>query len=410
MIDLGHGVRVRKLEDFGLEVESDGLTLPWMPRVGDFPGTGVGFDNELYEVVSVSFAGSQTRWGLRRWVDGEVMRVHWKLDRQEVAVLAHNAVSPGPGWSIWLIAPILALAPAILQRRWRMEWGFPAHAASGVSAFIELGIGSIGLIQVMVLPFGGGLFLGGPLVALVFLGPILFLEALIRLHSVLAAGEPMGSFFSAPFLLFVAPRAAARRPVVPRILEFDREGGVLELVSPIHRRDWDGGGVLAYHGRFFRLRTVERHGTDWLYRFEGVAEDAGGPRLKLVVWDDPPEHHAPQAPNPVRTAVITALVCLAPGSLQERWARHLTIRPAWLTVFGSCAELAGGVVNLETASVERTDLVLLVNLFFMIEGVARLALLAATGRPAGSLLGIPLAPILDRLVPPGQNTSDILDS
>ena len=103
-----------------------------------------------------------------------------------------------------------------------------------------------------------------------------------------------------------------------------------------------------------------------------------------------------------------SLACLAPGRTQERWGRHLEVRPAWFTILGAGAELVGGVVNLEQSSPDEATLQLLVNLFFMIEGVARCFLLVVRGRPVGSLLGVPLGPILERWIP-DQDTRDPSD-
>jgi len=403
IIDLGHGVRVQPLEDSRLEVVSDGLPLPWTARAGDHPGTAVMFDGGSFEVVTSSSAGNETRWELREWVDGEAMRVVLRFDEEEVARLAADAAArrraTGRKIWIWPLAPILALAPARLQVRWRSDWGFPARGATFLSATLEMAVGMLGVVQGLAVVFGGDWFLSGPAKALVILGPIMVSEGVVRLYTVLAADEPMGSVVGLPSLLWDGRRADVRRPMVPRVLRFEPEDGVLELLSTVYRRDWGDGGMLPYHGEVFRLSSVDRHGSDWLYRFDLAAEDEVGERLKLVVWDEAPTIELEPAPNPIRTTLITALSCLASRRFQERWARHLAVRPAWLTVLGSCAELMGGVVNLEWASPGGFNAQLAVNLFFMIEGVTRLALLAVSGRPVGSLLGIPLGPILDRLIP-----------
>lgn len=322
--DLGHGVTVHRLEDSVLEVVSDQLELPWTARIADYPGTAVVFDGGFYEVVAVGFEGSRTRWGLVDWVDGEVMRVVFHLDREEVDRLAASVSADRRAarrrWWIWIFAPLLGLAPGAFQRRWRSEWGFPAHGATLSSAILELAMGSLGLLQGLASAFDGGTFLPGPLGVLVVLGLVMTVEGLVRLYSVMAAGEPMGSMIGSPILL------TSRRPQVDRR----------------------------------------------------------------------PAAHA--APRPLRTTILTACACLAPRPIQERWASHIAVRPAWLTVLGALAELAGGVVNLERAAPGGADTQLAINLFFMIEGVARLALLIVTGRPVGSLLGIPLAPVLERLI------------
>jgi hypothetical protein len=341
-LDLGHGVRVTACSDDALEVESDVLDLPWMARAGDHPGTAVVFDDTSYEVVMVSDDGERRRWRLEPWVDGEAMRVVVRIGREEVARLAavraadQRAVVRGI-W-IWPVAPILAMAPARLQRHWMADWGFPAHGGTLLSAIAEMGIGGVGLVQGLAMAFGAGWFLGGWLKALVVVGPLMLVEGIVRLHSVLAGDEPMGSVVGLPWLVC------------------DRRGR--------------------------RLRR---------------SEDA---------------RDVPPAPNPLRTTLITALACLAPGSVQARWGRHLKVRPAWFTILGAGAELLGGFVNLERAPPDEPSLQLLVNLFFMIEGVARCFLLVAGGRPIGSVLGIPLGPLLERWMPDvdDQHTSGGLNA
>jgi hypothetical protein len=102
--------------------------------------------------------------------------------------------------------------------------------------------------------------------------------------------------------------------------------------------------------------------------------------------------------RPVTIALVTALVCLAPRRYQERWASRVNTRPIWFTLFGAGAELIGGSVNLESASTGDGSTMLAVNLFFLVEAVARFAVVVLTGRPVGSVLGVPLRPLLDRLI------------
>jgi len=101
-----------------------------------------------------------------------------------------------------------------------------------------------------------------------------------------------------------------------------------------------------------------------------------------------------RAPNPIRNAWITALSCLAPRDLQEEWAPRMGLRPSWLTIGGAGAEALGGLVNLQATSPGDLSPWFVLSVFFLLEGLARIALLVATGGPVGSLLGLPLRPWL----------------
>jgi hypothetical protein len=111
-----------------------------------------------------------------------------------------------------------------------------------------------------------------------------------------------------------------------------------------------------------------------------------------------PNGEADRTPNPIRTAWITALACLAPRELQEEWAPRIGIRPLWLTVIGGGSEALGGIVNLRATSSGELFPWFIVDVFVLLEGLARLALLIATRAPVGSLLGIPLRSWLARAI------------
>jgi hypothetical protein len=103
-------------------------------------------------------------------------------------------------------------------------------------------------------------------------------------------------------------------------------------------------------------------------------------------------------PGAVRTVLLSIAATLAPRRFQERWARVLGVRPLWFTAMGASAELIGGLSNL-AGSGERSELVVLINLFFCAEATVRFSSLIFTGRPLGSILGLPLAGLLERYLP-----------
>jgi hypothetical protein len=328
--DLGHGVSIEPRGDDGWRVSSRRLKLPWTRRVGTHPGSAVVWLGEAYEVVAKEVSGSGQGWILQPWSDPEVMRAVFQLDTAWIDAHAATDESHRRGRVLRLmsfpVAPLLALAPARFQRRWRDSWGFPASMATFVSAVLELAAGSVGLVQLLALTFGADWFLPGLCRVFAVIGPVLSADAIVRLSAVAAQAEPVGSILGLPLVLL------------------DRAKRRAEL------------------------------------------SDRGHP------------------PTIVRTTIVTAVMCIAPRTYQERWARHLGVRPVWFTLLGAGAELVGGWINLEQGATDGGFPTLTVNLYFLVEAVARFALLMSTGRPVGSVLGWIVRPLLARMVPPGQNS------
>ncbi len=399
--DLGAGIRVAGLPGGELEVWSERLVLPWTPRRGGLVGSAVRFSDELYEVVTGAADGRG--WRLRPWSEGEAVRGVFPLDATWVEALAedeerHRGAAGRRLWTLPL-SPLLALAPGRLQLRWQAEWGFPAHHATLISAVLELGAGAFLLIHLLAAAFGGDGTLAGIPPLLVLLAAPLWVEGLLRIFVVLGHGEPMGSLVGAPLLLVKPPNGQTPEEG-PVLHALDPEEGRLDLVSPVQRVDWHEDGILRYRGEPYRLHASDRLGRDWIYSFRRVDGD-GGLALKLGP-PAPPERRVPAAapphgPRVLEMALGTALACLAPGDMQQRWAAMLGTRPLWFTVTGAVAELVGGAVNLRGAAGSSGPM-LIMNLCFVAEGLVRLVLCAATGGPVGSLLGLALGPLLGRLI------------
>lgn len=110
-----------------------------------------------------------------------------------------------------------------------------------------------------------------------------------------------------------------------------------------------------------------------------------------------PAERGGRTPEPGLFAVTlkTAYACLARREYQEAWAEKLAVWPGSLTMLGAGAELLGGMVNLARHGGDVPPLLWL-DLFFVVEGTVRLMVLAATGRPVGSLLALPLEPLAER--------------
>ena len=399
--DLGHGVEVRPLSSGEIAVVSRGPVLGWQPRAGRAAGTAVRWRDEVWEVVANEGVPEGERWTLVRWPDGEAMRRTVKLDPSAVASLAAAAARERRETHrrAWLlpVLPLLGLAPARLQRRWRDEWGFPAVLATWVSALIELVLWAMMLAQTALCMSGAVRFVpvSWPVSALL---AFLLLEGYLRLRLVNADSEPVGSVFTLWLVPFLSaeppPPAPSAAPVVDRA---DEAAGELEVVSPVLRRDWVHGAWLEHRSVAYVLEGLERSGNGWRYRFlRAPTGSAPGPSVRLA-----PPPAAPVAPGrsgvrePLVDGIITGLVCVAPAAVQAAWADRMGIRPQWLTLIGACAELVGGLTGLADPETSLADLL---HVLLVADGGVRLVLALLGGRPVGSVLGLPFGSAWRRVI------------
>lgn len=400
--DLGHGVYASPGDEGDLIVSSPRLELGWRVAEGRVPGTGVLWGGKSYEVVSRVEAGRGSRWKLRGWDDPTAMRNVFKLDRDSIQGVADSAELEARGrlargWTL-AVLPVLGLAPAALQKKWSNEWGFAAGRATMVSAILEMLAGGAGTVQLAAAAFGADFFMPP---ALAVPGPLLFISGCGRLVMVFGDGEPVGSILGAPFLLLVRKSGAQAEQSVPALRLLDEAKGVLVLVSPVLRRDWDRDGILRYRGQRFRFDGVGQEGRSWVYRFiRADGHSADEPALRLR----PPRPTAPvkpaieEPPSFLRTMLMTAAVTLGPASDQVIWAKELGINPRWLTVMGGAAELVGGVANLMNDLGSAHPWLALLDFFLVGEGLLRLGS-ALTGRPMGSTFGWIIRPLYRRWLP-----------
>ena len=407
--DLGHGVFVSPLPGGELIVTSPRLDLELRVAMGQTPGTAVLWREHFYEVIGRAAAGAGDRWVLRLWEQASAMRGVVRLDAEMVSVLEERADTQRRRqrmrmWTMPLL-PLLGLAPARLQKHWAEKWNFPAESATWLSTFAEILVGSLGLIQALALAFGGGWFLPAWLHWAAVVGPLLVVEGMVRLALVAADSEPVGSALGLPLGLLAPRKEPYRETTAPELRRLDESDGILELVSPIFRKDWDGGGILRYRGRVYRLDRIGQEGRFWVYRFKRCpdAEPTGTimhllpPPGKTYV----PPHMELEPPSFLRTMLTTAAVTLGPRSDQELWGAHLGVRPIWLTMMGAAAELVGGLVNLRSDLASTGLLVLVLDFFLVGEGLLRLGSVA-TGRPMGSVFGWILRPLYRRSLPPAR--------
>ena len=403
--DLGHGVYASPGSAGELAVTSPRLDLGWQAAEGQVPGTAVLWCGQSFEVVGRMPAGSGVRWTLRSWDEPSAMRNVLTLNRESVQDIADRTENEvrnrrARGWTLVLL-PVLGLAPAVLQKKWANEWGFAAGRATMVSATLEMLAGTVGTVQLVAAAVGAVFFM--PL-ALALPGPLLFVFGIARLAMVFGDGEPVGSPLGVPFLLLAPKNVPKTERESPAVQSFDNDGGLIVVVSPILRRDWDRDGLLPYRGEHFRLDRVEQEGRSWVYRFTRD-HDRGTEERTLQLR--PPLAAAPAAvpkeapPSFLRTMMVTAAVTLGPGSDQQRWAEELGTRAVWFTVIGGAAELVGGIANLQKELDTALSWLILLNIFLVGEGLLRLGS-ALVGRPMGSVFGWALRPLYRRSLRPTQ--------
>ena len=404
--DFGSGVRVVPGDGNGLVVLAASVDFSWRPRQDGRPGSVVMIDGDSYEVTEHQPWRRGGRWSLEPWVGEDVMRVIFTLDETSVAGVVEAARSSDTAVRLrpWMVglAPLLGFAPASWQRRWRDAWGFPAAMATWTSAVVEMLVGAVGVFELVASSAGGVSVFPWIPRPLTFFGLYLFVEGIARLAQVFADSEPVGTLFGSAVSFFERPKKPAAQPVhAPDVRFHDRESGSLELASPIQRRDWEEPGLLPFRGETFAMVRLRRLGESWIYLFSRVevTDDWNGRRLRLALpRTRPVKRSFADAPGLAKTVMLTIACTLAPGRFQERWGWQIGVRATWFTIIGAGVEMIGGVSNLGSgAGAQPIELAL--NLFFVVEAVARLAWVVLRGRPLGSLIGWPLSPLLDRVLP-----------
>ena len=404
--DLGHGVRVMPGDGGRIVVQSAEFDLGWRPRVAEQPGSAVVWGGASFEVLEREPWGRGARWTLVPWTGEDVMRVVLPLDGAAVEAAARDARAAAREAALrpwfWLLSPVLGFASASAQRRWRDAWGFPATTANWLSAIFEFVLGGLCIVELMVASQAGVEIFSWIPRWLLFCGLPLCVEGLVRMKMVASDSEPIGSFFGLIGSVFERARKPTPEPTAaPSVETWDDTNGILGLVSTIHRRDWEKPGLLSYKGDLFALDSTERMGESWLYVFGRleVAENWDGPRLRLI----PPRTEIEKRsfadqPGLVKMVLLSIACTLAPRRFQERWAAELGVRAKWFTVMGASAEFIGGLDNLG-ASEGRSVLTVLLSLFFIGEAMVRLGSVVFRSQTLGSVLGLPLTPILERYLP-----------
>jgi len=200
----------------GLVVDWRGVEPDWQPRRGALPGTAVMWRDQPFEAVARMATPEGSRWVLRPWPENEAMRTVTRLDDEAVGAARHRAAEERGARLRRLMTlpllPVLGLVPGEMQERWRLDWGHPTEAAVLLSTLLELAVGSVGLLQAMVMVAGSGEWLLPPwLQWLAVVGPLLCLEAVLRATLLVSHGQATGSLLAAPLALLSRDRIGAER-------------------------------------------------------------------------------------------------------------------------------------------------------------------------------------------------------
>lgn len=404
--DLGCGVRVLPGDGDGRVVLSESVAFNWRPREGERPGSAVMLGGESYEVVEHQPWRRGGRWILEPWTGEDVMRVIFALDETSVAdafdAARASAKAERLGPWMYALAPFLGFASSKSQRRWRDTWGFPAAMATWTSAILEILVGAVCVVELMISGFSGESIFPWLPRPLIRFGLFFFLEGVVRLIQVFGDSEPVGTVFGLVASFFERPRRPESDPVqAPEVRLHDRDLGSLELLSPIQRRDWEEPGLLPYRGETFAVESVTRQGDTWVYVFTRVkvGDDWNGRRLRLVPPRSTVEKRTfSESPGLARTVLLSIACMLAQGRFQERWGWLVGMPATWFTLFGAGVELVGGLTNLGSGGGAQS-MALVLNLFFVFEAVTRFGWVALRGEPLGSVIGLPLSPLLERVLP-----------
>jgi hypothetical protein len=363
------------------------------------PGAAVRIGEDLYEVVAADNAGGEWIYRLEPWTDQEVIRtfVDWGEGAagEFAAGLHAEKAQERRNFLAWGAQIFLGFLPAQTQDRLLGDKGLdPARAT-----FWSAGLESLIALPVVV-PFLIGLFAGGiggvggwvpawvGLLACVALG-----DGIFRLVTVLATGEPIGSVFLV--LLGLRLRTVRSRPAAgDEILEI---GESVNVVSPVPKVWWERAGGVTYKGEPYILAGWDRERTKYSYRFRRGGEGFPGldPALEEVRNRSSDMSH-----------VFAILWGFLPPDCQETlefYGRYRS-RPYVLISVGLNALVALALMGpgLTAAAKDRFEVwglfKLAIAVYLFTECLLRLFKVLKGGRAIGSVVGLLVRPLYDRVI------------
>jgi hypothetical protein len=335
----------------------------WIPRrgrahsAGEFPGTAVRWESEIFEVVeALAAADGAQRYRLEPWPDRHAIRAIETYDasspdRRSRERAGNRRNVARRRWAI-LFAPILGHLPGAVQHRMEVEFGAPAFGMTVASALPLIALGLVSWLYSMAAAYGAGLF-----------------------GAAGAPGQGEASIASIPALL---PLPVALYFVVESGL---RLGLAFLQAGPVGSLP----GALAY--AIFEAVAGKRSSAP---AFRGLPASSG------------------QAERD-RYRMLEAFLALLSPKEQAALAERFGFEPLrWGRFTAKLLLLVGGVNALAslTAFAARTcgygDLLwLLAGTALSAEQIARLRRIAR-GKPAGSVLGALVRPMAGPLLGPGR--------
>lgn len=186
----------------------------WTPRrgrahtPGEYPGTAVRWETDLFEVVeAISHPDGTTRYRLEPWPDRHAVRSIQTYDegseahrpreraRQERSITRRRLTI--------ILAPLLGHLPGPVQARMESEFGAPAVGMTIASALPLFALGLVSLVFSLAAAYGSGLSGPGgslegrdgaiPHLLPVALAAYLAVESGIRMGTAFLLGHPVGS-------------------------------------------------------------------------------------------------------------------------------------------------------------------------------------------------------------------------
>ena len=183
----------------------------------EIPGTGIFWDDSLYEVVAAEPTASGVLYTLVLWPEGRLLRsaevYDRESDRRRIAAESAARAYRRRSGLLYVFSPGVGLLPARVQLEWEQEYGINAARMTLFSLFPLLLFGTFCLVWTLVLFVGSGEVdppLPRPLISA---GLYFWCESLFRLRVVLGESKPMGS---APVVALVNLVLKLRRMTMER--------------------------------------------------------------------------------------------------------------------------------------------------------------------------------------------------
>ncbi len=367
------------------------------------PGTAVRIGDELYEVTAAERSGGEWIYRLEAWPDLETVRavVFWSegAEREFAAGLRAGRTRERKTFLSWAAQAFLGFLPAGEQERIFHSKGLDPGRATLWSAALETAVAAPPALLFLIHAFAGG---AGGIPAWVGVPACgIAAEGVFRLAAALSTGEPAGSVFTA-FLAFRLRSEAHGDFRADEILEIE---GALKVISPVPKVWWERAGGVTYGGEPYILAGWGREGATHVYSFR-----KGGEAFPVL---DPERERVRNRSSDLSYVLAFLWGFLPPdrqGSL-ESFGRYRS-RPYVLASIGFTllAGLALVGPGLRGASGGRfgfwtiVGLVLAAGLFA--ESVSRLGQVLKGGRAGGSVLGLLIGPLYDRVIkdPPVRPT------